>query len=127
LTRLKAYWDMGYKTIRVRNVVPHVTVRTQVLEYRVLRRIFVQSKEEVPGRCRKLHNEELRNLYSLNIWMKKSRKIKQNGHRTHKGETENTYKILVRKPEGRGALGRNGCRCEDSFTINHRKGGCGLD
>jgi hypothetical protein len=35
-----------------------------VFENRVLRRIFGQKRDEVTGEWRKLHNEELRNLYS---------------------------------------------------------------
>jgi hypothetical protein len=39
-----------------------------VFENRVLRRIFGPKRDEVTGGCRKLHNEELHNLYSfLNI------------------------------------------------------------
>jgi hypothetical protein len=34
----------------------------RVLENRVLRRIFVSKRDEVPGGWRKLHNEELRDL-----------------------------------------------------------------
>jgi hypothetical protein len=36
----------------------------KVLEKRVLRRIFGPKREEVTGGWRKLHNEELHNLYS---------------------------------------------------------------
>jgi hypothetical protein len=36
----------------------------RVFENRVLRRIFVPKRDEVTGGWRKLHNEELRNLYS---------------------------------------------------------------
>jgi hypothetical protein len=38
--------------------------RLKVFENRVLRRIFGQRRDEVTGGCRKLHNEELRDLYS---------------------------------------------------------------
>jgi hypothetical protein len=42
--------------------------RLRVSENRVLRRIFVPKREEVAGGWRRLHNEELHNLYtSLNI------------------------------------------------------------
>jgi hypothetical protein len=44
-----------------------------VFENRVLRRIFEAKKDEVPGRWKKLHNEELRELYS---WPNVIRKIK---------------------------------------------------
>jgi hypothetical protein len=38
--------------------------QTEVFEIRVLRRIFGQKRDEVTGDWRKLHNEELHNLYS---------------------------------------------------------------
>jgi hypothetical protein len=38
--------------------------RLRVFENRVLRRIFGPRKDEVTGDWRKLHNEELHNLYS---------------------------------------------------------------
>jgi hypothetical protein len=48
-----------------------------VVESRVLRRMFGQKRDEVTGGCRKLHNEELHNLYSLPsvIRMIKSRMV----------------------------------------------------
>jgi hypothetical protein len=39
-------------------------VRLKVFENRVLRRIFGPGKDEVTGEWRKLHNEELNDLYS---------------------------------------------------------------
>jgi hypothetical protein len=39
--------------------------RLRVFEKRVLRRIFGQKRDEVTGEWKKLHNEELHNLYSL--------------------------------------------------------------
>jgi hypothetical protein len=38
--------------------------RLRVLENRVLRRIFGPKRDEIRGEWRKLHNEELHNLYS---------------------------------------------------------------
>jgi hypothetical protein len=48
----------------------------------VLRRIFGPKRDEVTGDRRKLHNEELHNLYSLRniITMSKSRRMKWAGH-----------------------------------------------
>jgi hypothetical protein len=52
-----------------------------VYEKRMLERIFGPKRDEVTGGWRKLHNEELRNLYSLrNIRTIKSRKIRWRGH-----------------------------------------------
>jgi hypothetical protein len=55
----------------------------------------------VIGGCRKLHNEELHNLYSSPsiIRMIKSRRIRWAVHVTRMGETRNVYKISVGKPE----------------------------
>jgi len=39
--------------------------RLRVFENRVLRRVFVPKRDEVTGEWRKLHNEELNDLYSL--------------------------------------------------------------
>jgi hypothetical protein len=66
---------------------------------RVLRRIFGPKRDEVTGVWRKLHNEELLNLYSSPsiIRMIKSRKMRW-GHVV--------YRILVVKPEGKRPLGR---------------------
>jgi hypothetical protein len=36
----------------------------KVFEIRVLRKIFRPKKKEVTGECRRLHNEELYDLYS---------------------------------------------------------------
>jgi hypothetical protein len=56
--------------------------RLRVFENRVLRRIFGLKKDEVTGECRKLHNEELRDLYSSpsTIRIIKSRRIRWAGH-----------------------------------------------
>jgi hypothetical protein len=39
-------------------------LRLRVFESRVLRRILGPKRDEVTGECRKLHNEELNDLYS---------------------------------------------------------------
>jgi hypothetical protein len=79
-----------------------------VFEYRVLRRIFGPKRDEVTGGWRKLHNEELHNLYSFPSIMRiiKSRRMRRAGHVTRKEERRNAYRILVVKPEGRRPLGR---------------------
>jgi hypothetical protein len=47
-----------------------------VLENRVLKGIFGPKRDEVTAEWRKIHNEELRNLYSSPniVWMIKSKK-----------------------------------------------------
>jgi hypothetical protein len=82
--------------------------RLRVFENRVLRRIFGPKREEVTGEWRKLHNEELHNLYSSPniIRMIKSRRMRWAGQVARMGEKRNAYRILVGKPEGRRPLGR---------------------
>jgi hypothetical protein len=79
-----------------------------VFENRVLRRIFGPKRDEVTGDWRKLHNEELHNLYfSPNIIrMIKSRRMRWAGHVARMGDKRNAYRILVGKPKGRRPLGR---------------------
>jgi hypothetical protein len=62
-----------------------------VFEYRVLRRLFGPKREKVIGGWRKLHNEELHNLYSSPniIEMIRSRRIRWEGHVTCMGEMKN--------------------------------------
>jgi hypothetical protein len=57
---------------------------------RVLRRIFGPKRDEVTGECRKLHNEELHDLYSSPsiIKMVKARKMRWAGHVARMGRRE---------------------------------------
>jgi hypothetical protein len=61
-----------------------------VFEIRALRRIFGPKRDEVTGGCRKLHKEELHNLYSSPsiIRMIKSRRMRWAGHVARRGEEE---------------------------------------
>jgi hypothetical protein len=74
-----------------------------VFENRVLRRIFGPMREGVTGGWRKLHNEELHNLYSSTsvIRLIKSRRMKWAGHVAGMGEKRNVFRLLVGKPEGK--------------------------
>jgi hypothetical protein len=71
-----------------------------VFENRVLRRIFGPKRDEVTGEWRKLHNEELRDLYSSPsiIRIIKSRRMRWAGHVARMGEKWNAYRLLVGKP-----------------------------
>jgi hypothetical protein len=70
--------------------------RLRVFENRVLRRIFGPKRDEVTGEWRKLHNEELHDLYSSpsKIRITKSRRIRMAGHVTRMGEKKNEYRLL---------------------------------
>jgi hypothetical protein len=71
--------------------------RLKVFENRVLRSIFGPKRDEVTGGWRKLHNEELRGLYSLPsiIRVIKARKMRWAGHVVRMGEVRGAYNILV--------------------------------
>jgi hypothetical protein len=79
-----------------------------VFEKGVLRRMFGPKRDEVTGGWRKLHNEELRDLYSSPsiIRIIKSRRMRWAGHVAQMGEMKNGYSLLVGRPEGKEQLGR---------------------
>jgi hypothetical protein len=82
--------------------------RLRAFENRVLRRISGPKMDEVTGEWRKLHKEELRNLYlspSI-IRTMKFRRMMWAGHVARMREKMNVYKLLVRKPEGKRLLER---------------------
>jgi hypothetical protein len=64
-----------------------------------MRRIFGPKRDDVTGDWRKLHKEELHNLYSSPniIRMNKSRRMRWAEHVARMGETGNAYRILVGK------------------------------
>jgi hypothetical protein len=75
--------------------------RLRVFENRVMRKIFVPKRDEVTGEWRKLHNEELRDLYSSPsiIRIITYRRMRWAGHVSRMGEKRNAYWLLVGKPE----------------------------
>jgi hypothetical protein len=79
-----------------------------VFENRVLRRVFGPRRDEVTGEWRKLHNEELNDLYSLPniVRVVKSRRMRWAGHVARMGEDRGVYRVLVGKSEGKRPLGR---------------------
>jgi hypothetical protein len=77
----------------------------------------------VTGGWRKLHDEELHNLYSSpnTIRMIKSRRIRWAGHVARMGEKWNAYRILVGKPEGKRPLGRPRRRWVENIKIDLKR------
>ena len=73
-----------------------------------LKGICGPKRDEVTREWRKLHNEELNDLYcSPNIFLvMTSRRIGWAGHVTRMGERRGVYRVLVGKPEGKRPLGR---------------------
>jgi hypothetical protein len=94
--------------------------RLKVFENRVLRRIFGPKRDEVTGEWRKLHNEELHDLYSSPsiIRIVKGRRMRWAGHVARMGEKRNAYRLLVGKPEGRRPLGRQRRRWLDNIRMD---------
>jgi CelD/BcsL family acetyltransferase involved in cellulose biosynthesis len=84
----------------------------KVFENRVLRRIFGPRREEIRGSWRKLHNEDLHNLYSSPdiIRIIKARRIRSEGHVARMGAKRNAYKVLVRMPQWKRPLRIARCR-----------------
>jgi hypothetical protein len=78
---------------------------------------------EVTGEWRKLHNEELHNLYSSPNIIRtiKSRRMRWARHVARMGEKRNAYRILVGKPEGRRPLGRPRRRWVDNIKMDLRE------
>jgi hypothetical protein len=79
--------------------------------------IFGPKRYEGTGEWGKLHNEELRNLYSSPNIIKqvKSRIMKWARHVARMGEERKLYKVLVGKPVGKRTLGRPRHRWEDEI------------
>ena len=72
---------------------------------------------------RKLHNEELRDLYSLPniVRVVKSRRMRWAGHVARMREGRGVNRILVGKPEGKRPLGRSRRRWENNINMEIRE------
>ena len=101
--------------------------KVRVFENMVLRRIFGPRRDEVTGEWRRLHNEELNDLYtSPNIvTVIKSRRMRWAGHVARMGEERGLYRVLVGKPEGKRPMGRPRRRWVDNITMDLQEVECG--
>jgi len=99
-----------------------------MFENRMLRKLFGPKRDEVTGDWRKLHNEELSDLYSLLniVWVIKSRRMRWAGHVARMGQGRGVYRVLVGKPEGKKPLGRPRRRREDNIKMDLQEVGRGF-
>jgi hypothetical protein len=76
---------------------------------------------------RKLHNEELNDLYSLLniVRVVKSRRMRWVGCVSHMGEERVVHRVLVGKPEGKSPLGRPRRRWENNIKMDLQDVGVG--
>ena len=93
----------------------------------VLRRIFGPRRDEVTGEWRRLHNEELNDLYSSPniVRVIKSRRMRWAGHVARMGEERGAYRVLMGKPEGKRQLERPRRRWVDNIKMDVQEVGCG--
>jgi len=101
--------------------------RLRVCENRVLRKLFGPKRDEVTGEWRKLHNEELNDLYSLPniVRVVKSRRMRWAGHVARMGEDRGVQRVLVGKPEGKRPWGKPRRKWEDNIKIDLQEVGGG--
>ena len=94
--------------------------KLRVFENMVLGRIFGPRSDEVTGEWRRLHNEELNDLYSSPniVRVIKSRRMRWAGHVARMGEECGVYRVLVGKPEGSRPLGRPSRRWVDNIRMD---------
>ena len=86
-------------------------------------------RDEVTGEWRKLHKEELKDLYSLPnvVRVVKSRRMRWVGQVVRMGEGSGVHRVLVGKPEGKRPLGRPRRRWEDNIKMDLQEVGGGRD
>jgi len=92
-----------------------------------LRRIFGPKRDNVTEEWRKLHKQELNDLYSSPNTPRviTSRRMRGAGHVASKGERRGAYRVLVGRLEGKRTLGRPKYRWEDNIKMNLQKVGWG--
>ena len=93
--------------------------RLRVFENRVLR-IFGPKRDEGTGEWKKLHNEELNDLYSSPniVRVIKSRRMRWVGNVARMGKRRGVYRVLVGEPEGKRPLGNTKPKCHNDFKMH---------
>jgi hypothetical protein len=100
-----------------------------VFENRVLSRIIGPKMGELTGEWRKLHNEELNDLYSSPTIAQviKLRIMRWAGHVACMEEGRGMCRVLMGEPEGKRPLGRSRHKWEDNFKADLQEVGWGID
>ena len=98
-----------------------------MFENRVLRVIFGSKRDEVTGEWRKLHNEELNDMYCSPyiVQMIKSRRMRFLGQVASLGEKRRLYKVLVGNLRERDHLEDPGIDGRIILRLIFRKRGVG--
>jgi len=101
--------------------------KLRTFENMVLRRIIEPRRDEVMGEWRRLHNDELNDLYSSPniVRVIKSRRMRWAGHVARVREERGVYRFLVGKPKGKRPLGRPCRRWVDNIRMDLQEVGCG--
>ena len=101
--------------------------KLRAFENMVLRRVFGPRRDEVTREWRRLHNEELNDLYSSPniVRVIKSRRMRWAGHVARMDEERGVYRVLMGKPEGRRPLGRPRRGWVDNIRMDLQEVGCG--
>jgi hypothetical protein len=99
-----------------------------VFENTVLRKIFGPKRDEVRGKLKKLHSEELHISFSSPSIIRqiKSRRMRWAGHVARMGEERKVYKVLMGQPEGKRQLRRPRRRWDHGIRLDLREIGWGV-
>jgi hypothetical protein len=98
-----------------------------VFDSRVLRRVFGSKRSGGTGERRKLHNEELNDLYCSpnNVRVIKSRRMRWARYVACMGARRVLYRVLIGKPEGKKLLWRPRRKREDNIMMDLQEVECG--
>ena len=103
--------------------------RLRLCENRFLRKVFAHKRYEVTGECRKLHNEELSDLYSLPniVGVVKSSRMRWVWYVVRMWEGRDVHRVLVQKTELKKPLWKPRHIWEDNIKTDRQeaRGGCG--
>jgi hypothetical protein len=99
-----------------------------VFQNRVLRKVFGPKRDKVTGEWRRLHKEELYDLYSLtNIIRVIESRIRWVGYVARRGDRRGAYRVLVGRPEKKRPLGTLRRIWEDNIKMDLQEVGWGMD